>query len=88
MDLTLDAFSLYGIFCLTTLICILHLQIKAFRLCNVKFNLVAGVTYYGITIPIILIGSPLFFLIFIFKSESYYDKLLEILPELFLDSND
>lgn len=83
MDLTLSLFSYYAIFCITTLICMLHLQLKAIRTVGIEFGFAGGLVYYGLTAGAILLLAPMFFIVYIFRSERYYNKLIEYLLENF-----
>lgn len=83
-----QGFSYYAIFCITTAICILYLNIKAFKEVGFSWNFSGGLIYYGTTIPIVLIGAPAFFIVFIFRSDVYYENLIKYITEIYLDSND
>jgi hypothetical protein len=83
MDLTLNLFSYYAIFCITTLVCILRIQFLAIRSVGIEFGWVAGTTYYTVTIGSILLLAPMFFIVFVFRSRNYYKNLIEYLTENF-----
>ena len=88
MELIPNVFSYYAIFCVTTAICIIHLNVKAFRAVGFSWNLRGGFIYYGISTPVFLVGAPLFFIIFIFRSDKYYENLKGYITEIYLDSDD
>ena len=88
MESILLGFSYYAIFCLTTAVCIIYLNVKAFREVGFRWNFTGGLIYYGTTIPIVLVGAPAFFIVFIFRSDVYYESLISYITELYLDSND
>jgi hypothetical protein len=61
----------------------LHLQLKAIRTVGIEFGFAGGVVYYGLTCGAILLLAPMFFIVYIFRSERYYNKLIEYLLENF-----
>ena len=81
MDLIHGAFNYYAIFCVTTLICIMQLQYKAFRETGLKFNFKGSVIYYSVTIVMTLLLAPMFFVVFIFRSGHYYGALIDYIEE-------
>lgn len=81
MDLIQGAFSYYTIFCVTTLICIMQLQYRAFRETGLKFNFKGSIIYYSVTIAMILLLAPIFFIVYIFRSEHYYNSLIDYIQE-------
>ena len=83
MDLTLSLFSYYAIFCITTLICCLSIQIKAMRTVGIELGWLGGTIYYTITGGGIVLFAPAFFLVFIFRSRNYYKNLIKYLTENF-----
>lgn len=83
MDSIPSVFSYYAIFCITTLICILGLQIHAIRSVGVRFGWWAGTIYYTLTAGGVLFFAPVFFIVFIFRSERYYNRLIDYLVENF-----
>lgn len=88
MELIPNVFSYYAIFCVTTAICIVYLNMRAFREVGFKWNFMGGFIYYGVSTPIFLIGAPMFFLIFIFRSDKYLASLKGYITEIYLDSDD
>ena len=46
-----------------------------------------GLIYYGTTIPIVLVGAPAFFIVFIFRSDVYYESLIKYITEIYVDSD-
>jgi hypothetical protein len=83
MDLTLNVFSYYAIFCIATLLCVLGLQVQAIRAAGIRFGWWTGTIYYTITAGAILLLAPVFFIVFIFRSERYYNRLIDYLTENF-----
>ena len=81
MDLIQDAFSLYMIFCITTLVCIIYVQYKAFKEAKVSFSFGGSLIYYTITAVSVVLLAPIFFIVFMFRSDSYFDSLVEWLEE-------
>lgn len=81
MDLIQGAYSYYIIFCVTTLLCILRLQYKAFKETGLRFNFKGSFLYYSITTFLILLLAPIFFIVFIFRSEHYYNSLINYIEE-------
>jgi hypothetical protein len=88
MELILEGFSYYAIFCITTAICIVGLNVKAFRTVGFRWSFSGGLIYYGTTIPIVLVGAPAFFIVFIFRSDVYYESLITYIAEIYLDPDD
>ncbi len=83
-----DEFSYYAIFCIATAICMLRLNVKAFREVGYGWDFRGGLIYYGISTPCFLVGAPIFFLIYIFRSAKYYNNLKGYITEIYLDSDD
>ena len=81
-------FSYYAIFCLTTALCILYLNVKAFREVGFRWNFMGGLIYYGTTVPIVLVCAPAFFIVFIFRSDVYYESLINYITEIYIDLDD
>ena len=88
MESILEGFSYYAIFCITTAICIINLNVKAFKAVGFHWNFSGGLIYYSVTIPIILLGAPIFFIVFIFRSDVYYENLINYITEIYIDSDD
>jgi hypothetical protein len=81
MELILDAFSYYAIFCITTVLCIMWLQIKAIRTAQLTLGMTESFVYYATTIVLVTALAPIFFLIFIFRSENYYKNIVEYIRD-------
>ena len=89
MELTLLALlKYYAIFCLTTTICCLVVQLQAIRDANVGFSIVGWFTYLSMTFAISMFMAPMLFLVFIFARESYYLNILTRMTEKDLDTDD
>lgn len=79
MEWTSSVFNYYSLFVLTTLICILILNRRALTASGVDFGFTGSIVYYFLTTLIVVILAPFFFFIFVFQSEMYYEKVLEVL---------
>lgn len=89
MELTLvTLLKYYGVFCLTTLICCLGVQLKAIWDSGISFTPLGWVVYMALSSIAIVVTAPIFFITFIFASKSYYYKILEQLLSDELDSDD
>lgn len=47
-----------------------------------------GLIYYATTVPIVLVCAPAFFIVFIFRSDVYYESLINYITEIYVDSDD
>lgn len=88
MELTLLALlKYYAIFCLTTTLCCLIVQLQAIRDANVGFGIMGWFTYLGMTFAISMFMAPVLFIVFIFARESYYHNILIRMIEKDLDND-
>lgn len=71
----------YAVFCITTTICILWLQVKAVYSSNMKFTASGWFTFLTMTFVVTLIMAPIYFIIFIWGSDEYYSNLLKTLKK-------
>ena len=80
MVLTLGVFEYYVCFSVTTALCMVFPTQSAFRL-NKELG---GITpdlwvFYGISFPVWVVFSPIFFIIFIFLSDEWKEAVLAFL---------
>lgn len=69
----------YAVFCITTALCIMWLQVKAVYASSMKFTFSGWITFLTMTFFVTLIMAPIYFIIFIWGSEEYYTNLLKTL---------
>ena len=77
MELTLTTLlKYYVIFCLTTTISAMMVQIQAIRDAQVSFTFTGWIAYLGMTFVVSMFMAPSLFFVVIFARESYYLKIL------------
>lgn len=74
-------FQWYAIFCITTCLCMLNLQIRAIRDSTINLTFKGWVVYLALNTLINLVMAPMHFLIFIMHSEIYYQGLVDSMNE-------
>lgn len=74
-------FQWYAVFCITTCICMLHLQIRAVLDSTLNLAFKGWVIYLFLNILINLVMAPIHFLVFIMNAELYYEGLVASMNE-------
>lgn len=77
----------YMIFCLVTAICTVYLNIKVFRIAKPPLNFSGKLTYFTTMAAMSFIFAPIFFLVFIFYSQTYIDGAVERVKKTFGDES-
>lgn len=91
MVLTLNLYEYamwYAGFCIVTTICILILNVRATMLVRPPFNLTGYSTFLATTSFLVFIFAPIFFVIFIFYSEKYYNGVVTALLKVYEDQDE
>lgn len=80
-------FQWYAIFCITTCICMLYLQIRAVSESTIRLTFKGWVIYLSLNIGINLFMAPLHFFVFIMNAELYFESLVASMNETEEDEN-
>lgn len=87
-SILLTSLKFYGIFCLTTTICCLWIQLQAIIDSGTRFTFWGWITYLSLTIFMLMLLAPIFFVVFIGASDSYYEKIFTRLLDDNVDTDD
>ena len=73
----------YLVFCLATSISIVYMSAKILKLADAPYNLSGKATYCGVMALISFVLAPIFFIVFIFYSQTYIENAARILRKQF-----
>lgn len=80
--------SLYLVFTFATLLCCMLIQVRAVRDSEIMFTGLGWFMYLSVTGALIALFSPIFFYIFVFDGERYYQRTLRVLLKQKLDTDE
>lgn len=73
---TYDLAALYALFCLATMCCIFLLNVSAMRASGVEMGFIGATVYLVFTSVVSFLFAPIFFVVFVFYSEVYFNKVV------------
>jgi hypothetical protein len=73
---TYDIAAIYALFCLATMCCIFILNVFAMRASGVKMGFIGASVYLGFTSFVSFLFAPIFFVVYVFYSEVYFNKVV------------